>query len=282
MPHPSDFVATPEDGVAWITGASSGIGAALARKLAGDGWRVAVTARSADDLRALADDCAGLPGEILVHPGDTTDAARMARVVADIEADAGAIALAVLNAGVYLPVDGTAPDLKAFQKSFDVNLGGTVNCLVPLVEAMRGRGRGQLALVASVAGYGGLPTSAAYGATKAGLINLAEALKFDLDRIGVRIQIVSPGFVDTPATKDNPFPMPHLMQVEDAATRLHDGLKRRGNFEITFPRRFTWQLKALQLLPYRWYFALLSRTTGWSKKGPPDARQRDTVAEAAE
>ena len=76
--------------------------------------------------------------------------------------------------------------------------------------------------------------------------------------------------------------MPHLMQVEDAASRLHDGLKRRGNFEITFPRRFTWQLKALQLLPYRWYFALLGRSTGWSKKGPPEARPRDTVAEAAQ
>ncbi|WP_029059693.1 SDR family NAD(P)-dependent oxidoreductase [Stappia stellulata] len=279
--NPSDFTATPDDGVAWITGASSGIGAALARKLAGEGWRVAVTARSADDLHALAADCAGASGEIRVYPGDTTDAARMAQTVAEIEADAGPIALAVLNAGVYLPVDGTNPDLKAFHKSFDVNLGGTVNSLVPLVEAMRGHGRGQVALVASVAGYGGLPTSAAYGATKAGLINLAEALKFDLDRIGVRIQIVSPGFVDTPATKNNPFPMPHLMQVEEAAARLHAGLKRRGVFEITFPRRFTWQLKALQLLPYRWYFALLGRTTGWSKKGPPSAARAD-VADAAE
>nr|WP_093810635.1 SDR family NAD(P)-dependent oxidoreductase [Stappia sp. ES.058] len=281
MSHPSDFSATPEDGVAWVTGASSGIGAALARKLAGEGWRVAVTARSDDDLRALAGECDDLTGEILVYPGDATDASRMAEIVAGIWADAGPIALAVLNAGVYLPVDGTKPGIEAFHTSFDVNLGGTVNCLAPLIDAMRGQGKGQIALVASVAGYGGLPTSAAYGATKAGLINMAEALKFDLDRIGVRIQIVSPGFVDTPATKDNPFPMPHLMNVEDAAGRLHKGLKRRGNFEITFPRRFTWQLKALQLLPYRWYFALLGRTTGWSKKAPPSPA-RNEGAQAAE
>ena len=263
------YVATPQDGVAWITGASSGIGAALAEKLAARGWRVAVTARSRDALAKLAARAHAHPGEIRVYEGDTTDAVRMADIVSDIEMEMGPIALAVLNAGIYLPVDGLAPSLDDFRRSFDVNLTGTANTLVPLISVMRERQRGQIAVVASVAGYGGLPTSAAYGATKAGLINMAQALKFDLDRVGVRVQVVSPGFVDTPATKSNPFPMPFLMPVDQAADRLVAGLARKGIFEITFPRRFTWQLKALQFLPYRLYFALLARSTGWSKKGPP-------------
>lgn len=257
--------ARPGDGIAWITGASSGIGEALAERLVALGWKVAVTARSAGSLEALRERVADSPGEILVMPGDVTDAARMAAIVAELETEHGPVALAVLNAGVYLPVDGTAPDLDAFHASFDVNLKGTANALVPLVAAMKPRRRGQIALVASVAGYSGLPTSAAYGATKAGLINLAEAMKFDLDRLGILIQIVSPGFVDTPATKDNPFPMPHLMPVDAAADALIDGLGGTS-FEISFPKRFTRQLKFLRLLPYRLYFPLMARTTGWSRK----------------
>ncbi|WP_428696341.1 SDR family NAD(P)-dependent oxidoreductase [Stappia sp.] len=260
--------ARPGDGIAWITGASSGIGETLAERLAALGWKVAVTARSAGPLEALRARAADGPGEILVMPGDVTDAARMAEIVAELEAERGPVALAILNAGVYLPVDGTAPDLAAFHASFDVNLKGTANALVPLVAAMKPRRRGQIALVASVAGYSGLPTSAAYGATKAGLINLAEAMKFDLDRLGILLQVVSPGFVDTPATKDNPFPMPHLMPVGEAADALIDGLAGTA-FEITFPKRFTRQLKFLRLLPYRLYFPLMARTTGWSRKPRP-------------
>lgn len=263
----------PQDGIAWVTGASSGIGAGLALELQRHGWTVAVTARSAEALERLRQ--RAVPGAILPMPGDVTDAGRMAEIVAELEEQHGGIALTVLNAGVYLPVDGTDPDLAAFHTSFDVNLKGTVNALVPLVAAMRPRRRGQIAIVASVAGYRGLPTSAAYGATKAGLINLAEAMKFDLDRLGIRLQLVSPGFVDTPATKDNPFPMPHLMSVDAAVAELVKGLEAPTGFEITFPKRFTRQLKALRLLPYRLYFPLVARATGWSRKGEPkdDAKE---------
>lgn len=212
-----------DEGIAWITGASSGIGAALAEVLARDGWRVAATARSADALADLETRSKHLSGEIRAFPGDVTDADAMTGVVRRIEAEFGPLAVAVLNAGVYLPVDGTQPDPEAFHTSIDVNLKGAVNTMLPAMEAMRPRRRGQIAIVASVAGYRGLPTSAAYGATKAGLINLAEAMKFDLDRMGIAIQVVSPGFVDTPATRDNPFPMPDLMSVEEAASALADG-----------------------------------------------------------
>ncbi|MEQ8739283.1 MAG: SDR family NAD(P)-dependent oxidoreductase, partial [Hoeflea sp.] len=152
-----------------------------------------------------------------------------------------------------------------FDKTFAVNLSGVVNGLVPAIERMKARGRGQLAIVSSVTGYGGLPTSAAYGATKAALINLAESLKFDLDKLGVRIQVICPGFVDTPATADNAFTMPALMQPGDAASRIASGLKS-SSFEITFPRRFTYVLKALQFLPYGAYFGLINAATGWKKR----------------
>lgn len=261
----SDYIATPKDGVAWITGASSGIGRALAMRLARDGWKVAVTARSQDTLEAMAEEAGPLPGSIMAFPGDVTDAREMETVVEAVERALGPLVLGVLNAGVYLPVKGDDLDVRDFKKSIDVNLSGTVNCIVPLSRWMKESGKGQIAIVSSVAGYAGLPTSAAYGATKAGLINMAESLKFDFDRMGIRLQVIAPGFVDTPATAKNPFPMPHLVSVEEAAERIAEGLKT-GTFEITFPKRFTCQLKLLRMLPYRLYFAIVAKSTGWSKK----------------
>ncbi|MEN9895651.1 MAG: hypothetical protein RIR97_1503, partial [Pseudomonadota bacterium] len=133
------------------------------------------------------------------------------------------------------------------------------------VRHMKTQGAGQIAIVSSVTGYGGLPTSAAYGASKAALINMAESLKFDLDKLGVRIQIINPGFVETAATAKNEFEMPALLKSDEAAERIYSGLQGQG-FEITFPKRFTYGLKALQFLPYRAYFWLLNRATGWKNR----------------
>ncbi len=256
MPRPSPV--TPSDGVAWITGASSGIGRATARRLAADGWTVYATARDEDALRSLAEETGG---KAVALPGDVTDREAMDRAVATIGAAGRPLALAILNAGIYLPVSGDDLSIEPFARSFDVNLSGTVNCLVPALEAMKARGRGQIAVVSSVAGYGGLPTSAAYGATKAGLTNMAESLKFDLDRMGILIQVIHPGFVETPATDTNPFPMPFIIKADDAARRIRDGL-RRGGFEIAFPKRFAYLLKAANLLPYPLYFAVVGGRTG--------------------
>jgi NAD(P)-dependent dehydrogenase (short-subunit alcohol dehydrogenase family) len=261
----STYIARPADGSAWVTGASSGIGRALALDLAREGFSVFATARSEDDLNRLAAESESLKGTIVAAPGDVTDAESMAELVARIDGDGAGLALAIFNAGVYLPVHGETLKVEDFDKTFAVNLSGVVNGLVPAIERMKKRGRGQLAIVSSVTGYGGLPTSAAYGATKAALINLAESLKFDLDKLGVRIQVICPGFVDTPATADNAFTMPALMQPGDAASRIASGLKS-SSFEITFPRRFTYVLKALQFLPYSAYFGLINRATGWKKR----------------
>lgn len=261
----TSFTAKPADGAAWVTGASSGIGKALALDLAREGFTVFATARSEDALAELARQSADLKGRIVAAPGDVTETDAMAEIAGRIDAEGHGLALAVFNAGVYLPVHGETLKVADFDKTFAVNLSGVVNGLVPAIERMKSRGRGQIAIVSSVTGYGGLPTSAAYGATKAALINMAESLKFDLDKFGVRIQVINPGFVDTPATADNAFEMPALQQPEEAAGRIAKGLKS-GAFEITFPRRFTYVLKALQFLPYPAYFWLMNAATGWKKR----------------
>ncbi|MEM9635639.1 MAG: SDR family NAD(P)-dependent oxidoreductase [Pseudomonadota bacterium] len=264
--HKNVGVAQPEDGCAWVTGASSGIGRALALDLAKTGWTVAVTARSSDALCALKHEARDLAGAIEVFPGDVSDTETMADCAVMLQEKFGQIALLVANAGVYLPQDGLNADIDAFRKSFDVNLMGTVNVLLPTIALMKKSGKGQIAIVSSVAGYTGLPTSAAYGATKAGLINLAESLKFDLDRSGIHLQIINPGFVDTPATSSNPFPMPQLLTVDEAVCEIRKGLQQRKTFEIAFPRTFVWKLKFLRLLPYGFYFPLMAKVTGWNKK----------------
>ncbi len=142
---------------------------------------------------------------------------------------------------------------------------GVVNCMVPVVEHMKARKKGQIAFVSSVSGYGGLPLASAYGASKAAVINMAEALKFDFDNMNIRIQCINPGFIDTPLTSANTFAMPALMPVDRAVKRITKGL-RTGGFELTFPRRFTWWLKLINLMPYPVYFQVVGRLTGSRKR----------------
>ena len=245
-------------GVAWVTGASSGLGAALARHMAREGWQVAASARRSDKLAELERGSANDPGAIHPVPLDVTDAPATAEAVAEIERSLGPIDQAVLNAGTHKPVSAAALDIEDFQSLVDLNLMGTVNGLVPLLERMTARGRGRVALVASLAGYRGLPTSGAYGMTKAGLINLAEALRPELDGLGITLQIVNPGFVRTPLTDRNDFPMPFLMEADDAAAAFYRGL-RSNRFEIAFPRRFAYMMSLLRILPTPIAFALTRR-----------------------
>lgn len=245
-------------GVAWITGASSGIGRALALRLAQQGRRVVISARRGDTLAALA---LAQPDRLIAWPLDVTDAMAVAAAVPAIEAAHGPIALAVLNAGTHEPTPAADFRAAAVRRLVEVNLMGVVHGLDAVLAAMRSRGSGHIAVVASVAGYRGLPTAAGYGATKAALINLCEALKPECDTLGIKLQLVNPGFVETPLTDRNPFPMPFLIPVERAVDRLVSGLDGDA-FEITFPRRFALLLKLLRLLPYRLYFPLIRSKTG--------------------
>ncbi|HEV2675447.1 MAG TPA: SDR family NAD(P)-dependent oxidoreductase [Aliidongia sp.] len=241
----------------WITGASTGIGHALAVALARDGWTVAASARDADALRRMAAESAG---RVHAFPLDVTDEPSVITTLTAIEQTLGPIDLALFAAGTHLPISADHFDTGKFRKLVEVNLMGVVNCLGAVLPGMIARRAGQIAIISSVAGYFGLPTAAAYGATKSALITLAEALKFDCDRHGIAVSIVNPGFVKTPLTDKNPFPMPFLIGAEEAARRIIDGLATK-RFEIAFPRRFVLILKLIRLLPYRLFFPLVARGT---------------------
>lgn len=244
-----------------MTGASSGIGAEVAQRLAAEGYRVIAIARRASELAALAGAAAAKGHTIIGIQGDVTDRAAMQAMLEDVEQKYGPVALAFLNVGTYFPDSENDIGGDGFRKTFDVNVNGAINLIGPLVRVMKLRGRGQIAVNGSVAGYGGLPRSIAYSASKAALIAMCEALKFDFDKIGITIQLVSPGFVKTPLTDKNDFPMPFLIPVEEAGQRITDGF-RTGGFEIAFPRRFALILKALNMLPYSAYFAVVKKMTG--------------------
>ncbi len=240
--------------VAWITGASSGIGRELALLLARSGVRVAATARSAEKLAELA----ALQSGILAFPADVTDRTALAAAVARIERELGPIDLAILNAGTWEPVTLDTFEPAIFERTMNVNFLGVVGSLAPVLPGMRARRAGRIAIVASVAGYRGLPKAGAYGSSKAALISLAESLQPELERAGIGLSIVNLGFVATPLTAGNDFPMPFMIKPEDAARRIIRGLVR-GRFEIAFPWQLVSILKLARLLPTSLFFALIRR-----------------------
>jgi NAD(P)-dependent dehydrogenase (short-subunit alcohol dehydrogenase family) len=200
-------------------------------------------------------------GRISAHLLDVTDEAAVAGVAATVWRDVGAIDLAVFAAGRHIPVDAAAFEVEPFRQLVEINFMGVVYGLAGVVPRMVERGVGHIAVVSSIAGYRGLPTASAYGATKGALNNMTEALKFDLEPKGIKVQLVCPGFVRTPMTDKNPFPMPFLMEPEDAAEAFYRGLQG-SVFEINFPRRFTFMMNLLCALPHRLYMAVTRWGTG--------------------
>lgn len=244
--------------VAWITGASAGIGRAVALRLAREGWRVAASARRESELRALEAEAKGLGGEIRPYPLDVTDCPAVGDAVAAIEREMGPIALAVLNAGTHKPMPAEQFSAMIVRDLLMLNVLGIAYGLEALLPRMIARGGGRVAAVASLAGYAGLPSAAAYGASKAALINMAEALRPELLRRGVVLQVINPGFVKTPLTDRNDFPMPFLIPVDKAAEAIIRGLAS-DRFEIAFPWLFARLMKLLRILPYGLYFRLTQR-----------------------
>lgn len=233
----------------WITGASSGIGRDLALQLARSGVKVAASARSADALAAL---CAAQAG-ITAYPLDVSDPAAVAKVAARILGDTGGLDLVILNAGVWHPMGADGFDAAKSADSMTVNYLGICYALEQLIPAMRARGTGHIAMVSSVAGYRGLPKAAAYSPSKAAVISLAESLQPELASTGIDVSIINPGFVATPMTSVNTFPMPFMISSDDAARRIIAGLAKR-KFEIAFPWPLVAMTKLGRLLPYQLFF----------------------------
>ena len=257
MPPSSTARPDPRHRAAWVIGASSGIGRDLALALAAEGFQVTVSARRVDQLNELV--AAARPADAIDSvPADVTDPASVDLALDEVQ-QRGPVDVCIISAGTYRPMNLGQFTAEGVSTLLDVNFMGAVRVIAAVLPGMLARRAGHIVVIASVAGYRGLPSAAAYGASKAALINLCESLHLDLRNTGVRIQLVNPGFVRTPLTDRNRFSMPFLMDSGAAARRIVRGLSS-SRFEITFPRRFTWMLKALRLLPYGLYFRLVGRT----------------------
>ncbi len=193
---------------------------------------------------------------IEANPVDVTDAAAMARTAAGIAGAGGCIDLAIFNAGIGTVMDGETFDADLAAQVMAVNYLGLVNGIAAVLPAMRARQAGHIALISSLAGYRGIPRGAAYAPSKAAAISLAECLKPDLERFGISISIVNPGFVDTPMMAKAPHPLPFVMSADKASEQILAGLAAR-RFEIAFPWQMRSLLKLGRVLPYRLYFKLL-------------------------
>jgi len=238
--------------VAWVVGASSGIGAAVARELQARGALVAISARREDQLEEVS------AGTMLVAAADVTDAASLTAAASHIREELGPIDLAVLSAGYWKQMTARDWDTEIFNRHIEVNLVGMSNSIAAVLPEMLARHAGVIAGISSVAGYRGLTGSEAYGATKAGQINLLESLRIHVARDGVRVITVCPGFVRTDLTENNSFPMPFIIDADTAGRAICDGLERERT-EIVFPVRMALLMKAARLVPVGLWSALWSR-----------------------
>lgn len=235
----------------WIIGASSGIGAALARELSAQGATLILSARRKDDLDRLAGELVS-PSEVV--PLDVADAEAVAQACASFAGRR--IDRVVFLAAVYQPDSLENMELKSAYAQVDVNLKGALNVIHATLPMFKSQGMGQLALCGSVAGYIGLPNGQPYSATKAAVNNLAETLYAEAPAY-LDVKLIAPGFVRTPMTDKNDFDMPFRIEPEDAARAIANGLRKK-RFEIHFPKRFTLIIKTLQTLPY-WLSLRLTR-----------------------
>ncbi|NND17411.1 MAG: SDR family NAD(P)-dependent oxidoreductase [Silicimonas sp.] len=233
----------------WIVGASAGLGRAVALQLSRMGAVVILSARSEDELNELADEC---PGKTEVVPVDVADADSVARAAAA----AGDVDGIVFLAGVYWPFSATEFDGDKAATMLDVNLTGAARVLGRIVPKMVARDKGHIVLTGSLSGFRGLPGAVGYGASKAGLMSLAETMYADLRTTGVDVQLINPGFIRTRLTDKNDFEMPFIMDPEPAALVFVEHMQ--GNdFARNFPTVFSLFFRASQFLPDWLYYRLM-------------------------
>jgi hypothetical protein len=226
----------------FITGASSGIGAALARHYASRAANVGLFARRADALATLASE---IPArQCATYVGDVRDSAVLDRAARDFIARFGAPTAVIANAGVSLgAVTEYVEDLPVFRTVLEINVVGMINTFAPFIAVMRTTGRGTLAGIASVAGFRGLAGSGAYSASKAAAITYLESLRLELRDSGIAVVTICPGYIATPMTASNPYPMPFLLDPDKAARLIARAIERRRRFYV-----LPWQMAIVGFL----------------------------------
>ena len=248
--------------VIWITGGSTGIGKAIAIKFSKNGWDVAISARRLE----LLDEISKQNQNVFSFPLDVTNKDNCHKVFSEIKNKLGKIDLCVFSTGTWDPKKEKEIDVEQIENVMKVNFFGTLNSIKSVEKYFKDLGKGHISIVSSIAGYRGLPNSTGYGPSKSALNNLAESLYFDFKRYGVRVSLISPGFIKTPMTDKNDFKMPFLKTTEYAADKIYDGLVNSNAFEIHFPKQLTLVLKFLKILPNWLYLKLLSKLTKYQKR----------------
>jgi len=246
----------------WITGASSGIGKTLAIKFAKQGWQVAASARRENLLKELSQNYPN----IYSFPLDVTDSEKCEVVFKQIIEKFNDIQICVFGTGIHDPKSEKKFNLEKIKEIMNVNFFGIINSINSVYKHFKEKKNGRIAIISSVAGYRGLPAAGAYCASKSALISFSESLYFDMIRSNVKVSVVNPGFIKTPMTDQNDFPMPLIKSAEFAADQIFVGLTKKNSFEIHFPKSFSYLMKLIQLLPNWLYFYVINFGNKFMKK----------------
>ena len=246
----------------WITGGSSGIGLAVAKKFLANNWNVVISSSNKNKLEEATRKLKkqNKSNKIFSIVCDVTDYKKVSNTISKIEKEISPINLALLSAAAYSPNKSQDFDIKNYELLIDVNLKGTINCIDVLKNFMKGRGD-HISVISSPVGFRGMPTAGAYGMTKAAQLNLIESLYFDFKKLNIKVSVINPGFIDTESTKLNSFKMPMLKSPEYAANKIYSGLTGKYKFEIYFPFILVFSVKIMRFLPLKIYSFI------WNKLG---------------
>ena len=240
--------------VIWITGASTGIGRDLAVKFAKNNYVVAASARRENLLLELNK----INENIYSFPLDVTDASKCKTVAKNIIEKFNSIDICIFGTGIHDPNSEKNFNLEKIREIMEVNYFGTINTINSIYDYFSTKKNGRISIISSVAGYRGLPAAGAYCASKSALTSYTESLYFDMKRKNVDVHLISPGFIKTPMTDKNDFPMPFIKSSQFAADEIYKGLINKNSFEIHFPKTFTYIMKFIQILPNWIYFGTIN------------------------
>ena len=238
----------------WVTGASSGIGKAVAEKFAKENWKVAISARRVEILNEMANN-----DNIFAYPMDVTNQNKTEETFNKILEDFGDLDLCVFSSGTYERKSEKGLNVDNVKKVIEVNFLGVVGCVKAVQEYFQNKKGGHISIVSSPVGYRGLPKSSGYTASKASLNNFTQGIYFDFKKFNVRVTLISPGFIKTALTDKNDFKMPFLKDTNYAAEKIYDGLINKKKFEIIFPPQIAFIYKIFQILPNKVYNYLINK-----------------------